>query len=72
MPIAVRPSTAERIRSVCVRATAAMLAVDGFAPVDTQIHHLLDDGAVAVARTQTLRMRSAVDGRTAMGMGRLS
>ena len=59
MPIAVRPSTAERIRSVCVRATAAMLAVDGFAPVDTQIHHLLDDGAVAVA--------AAVDSRLVTG-----
>jgi hypothetical protein len=49
IPSSPAPSTAERVRSVCVRATAAMLAVDGFAPVDIQIHHLLDDGAVAVA-----------------------
>src|SRR5258708_7717909 len=36
------PSTAERIRSVCVRATGAMLAVDRVAPEDTAVHHLLD------------------------------
>jgi Protein of unknown function (DUF2470) len=42
------PSTAERVRSVCVRATGAMLAVDGFAPVNTAVHHLLGDGAFAV------------------------
>ena len=51
MPAATQqaPTTAERVRSVCVRATGAMLAVDGFAPVDTAVHHLLGDGAFAVA-----------------------
>jgi hypothetical protein len=51
MPVAspLAPSAAERIRSVCVRAAAAMLAVDGYTPVDTPLHHLLDDGTFAVA-----------------------
>ena len=44
------PTTAERVRSVCMRATGAMLAVDGLAPVDTAVHHLLGDGAFAADR----------------------
>ena len=62
MPVASSPgpSTAERIRSVCVRATGALLAVDGYAPVDTPIHHLLDDGAFAVAATADSEMSAAV------------
>lgn len=41
------PSTAERIRSVCMRA-AALLAVDGTEPVAAPVCQLLDDGSVAV------------------------
>jgi hypothetical protein len=50
MPVASppAPSAAERIRSVCVSATGAMLAVDGHTAVDTPVHHLLDDGAFAI------------------------
>lgn len=43
------PSTAERIRSVCLRAGHALLAVDGLAPLTTPVQHLLDDGTFAVA-----------------------
>ena len=47
------PTTAERIRSACVRAGGALLAIeedDARAdPVATPIRHLLDDGSFAVA-----------------------
>src|SRR4051812_19368162 len=42
------PTTAERIRSACVRAGGAMLAVEGLDPTTTPIHHLLDDGSFAI------------------------
>ena len=53
------PTTAERIRSACVRAGGALLALedDGVSdrigarqdPVATPVHHLLDDGSFAIA-----------------------
>lgn len=43
------PTTAERIRSACVRAGGALLAVAGEEPVATPIRHLLYDGSFAVA-----------------------
>jgi hypothetical protein len=47
------PTTAERIRSACVRAGGALLAIEeddtGEDPVATPIHHLLADGSFAVA-----------------------
>jgi hypothetical protein len=46
------PTTAERIRSTCVRAAQALLAiegVDGAEPLTTPLHHLLADGSFAVA-----------------------
>src|ERR1700761_4751780 len=42
------PTTAERIRSTCVRAGGALLAVDGTEPLTTPVHHLLDDGSFAM------------------------
>jgi Protein of unknown function (DUF2470) len=45
---AAAPTTAERIRSACVRAGGAMLAVEGVEPVSTPVHHLLDDGSFAI------------------------
>jgi hypothetical protein len=42
------PTTAERIRSACARGGGAMLAVEGAEPAPTPVHHLLDDGSVAV------------------------
>jgi hypothetical protein len=45
---AAAPTTAERIRSACVRASGAMLAVEGVEPTSTPVHHLLDDGSFAV------------------------
>jgi hypothetical protein len=42
------PTTAERIRSACVRAGGAMLAVEGVEPTTTPVHHLLDDGSFAI------------------------
>ena len=43
------PTTAERIRSACVRAGGALLAVEGADPVSSPVHHLLYDGTFAVA-----------------------
>jgi uncharacterized protein DUF2470 len=43
------PTTAERIRSTCVRAGGALLAVERAEPFTTPLHHLLDDGSFAVA-----------------------
>jgi Protein of unknown function (DUF2470) len=62
MPVASppAPSAAERIRSVCVRATGAMLAVDGYPAVDAPVHHLLDDGAFAVTAAADSDMTAAV------------
>jgi hypothetical protein len=42
------PTTAERIRSACARGGGAMLAVEGVEPAPTSVHHLLDDGSVAI------------------------
>lgn len=62
MPVASppTPSTAERIRSVCVNATGAMLAVDGFAPAEIAVHHLLDDGTFAVTAAADSAIAAAV------------
>src|SRR6187200_2857563 len=42
------PTTAERIRSTCARATGAMLAIEGVEPTASAVHHLLEDGSVAI------------------------
>lgn len=42
------PTTAERIRSACLRASGAILALDGAEPETATIHHLLPDGMVAI------------------------
>lgn len=41
------PSTAERIRSACVRAGSALLALEGVEPESTPVHHLMADGSFA-------------------------
>lgn len=55
------PTTAERIRSACVRAGGALLALESVQPrqdpVVTPVHHLLPDGSFALA------LPSAGDGR---------
>jgi hypothetical protein len=43
------PTTAERIRTACVRAGGALLAIESSEPLTTPIHHLLPDGSFAVA-----------------------
>ncbi|WIM86584.1 DUF2470 domain-containing protein [Candidatus Mycobacterium wuenschmannii] len=43
------PTTAERIRSTCIRAGGALLAVESAEPLTTPLHHLLADGSFAVA-----------------------
>ncbi|MEO3759918.1 DUF2470 domain-containing protein [Mycobacterium sp. B14F4] len=58
------PTTAERIRSACARAGGAMLAVEGChsgGPTESPVHHLLDDGSVAI----TVPVDSVVAGEVA-------
>jgi hypothetical protein len=55
------PSAAERIRSVCVRASGALLAVDGYPAVETGVHHLLHDGAFVVTAAADSEMTAAVE-----------
>jgi hypothetical protein len=47
------PTTSERIRSACIRAGGALLAIENAdartEPVATPVHHLLHDGSFAVA-----------------------
>jgi hypothetical protein len=43
------PTAAEQIRSTCVRAGGALLAVERAEPLTTPLHYLLDDGSFAVA-----------------------
>jgi len=43
------PTTAERIRSTSVRASGALLGIEGAEPLTTPLHHLLADGSFAVA-----------------------
>ena len=47
-PAMTAPTTAERIRSTCVRAGGAMLAIEGVEPTACAVHHLLHDGSFAV------------------------
>lgn len=51
-----KPTTAERVRSACAGAGAAMLAADGVCPTPTPVHHLLPDGSLAI----TVSYRSAI------------
>ncbi|MGB8408001.1 MAG: DUF2470 domain-containing protein [Mycobacterium sp.] len=46
--IATTPSTAERVRSACARATGALLAAENAEPVTTPVHHFLADGSFAI------------------------
>jgi hypothetical protein len=50
MPVATipAPTTAERIRSACVRADDAILALENAEPLATGMHHLLADGSFAI------------------------
>ncbi|ANW62311.1 prephenate dehydratase [Mycolicibacterium murale] len=41
------PTTAERVRSACVRAGSALLALEGVDPESTPVHHLMADGSFA-------------------------
>ncbi|MDI9918601.1 DUF2470 domain-containing protein [Rhodococcus sp. IEGM 1379] len=43
------PSTAERVRSACVRAQDAVLAIEGSEPTVTSLHHLRSNGDIVVA-----------------------
>lgn len=64
------PTTAERVRSACMRAEGALLAADGAPPVDTPVQHLLPDGSFALtvseASAVALAATDSVDGVAAV------
>ena len=43
------PTTAERVRSACMRAEGTALAIDGSDPVITSLHHLRPNGEMILA-----------------------
>ena len=43
------PTTAERVRSACMRAEGTALAIDGSDPVITSVHHLRPNGEMILA-----------------------
>jgi hypothetical protein len=47
------PTTAERVRSACIRAESAILALEGSEPECTAVHHLLADGSFAITVPNT-------------------
>ena len=53
------PTTAERVRSACMRAEGAALAIDGSDPVITSLHHLRPNGEMIIA-VPTDSLHSAV------------
>ncbi|MEW5809420.1 MAG: DUF2470 domain-containing protein [Actinomycetota bacterium] len=62
------PTTAERIRSACARATGAMVATDGLAPTPTPVVHLLCDGSVALTLPVASRLAATVTAAGAAGV----
>ena len=61
------PTTAERIRSTCVQADGALLAVEGAEPVTTPLHHLLADGSFAVGVPLSDAVTAQLSGSDAAG-----
>ena len=62
------PTTAERVRSACVRAGAAILAADGAPPSPTPVHHLLADGSFALTVPRHSAVALAVAGADTGGV----
>lgn len=62
------PTTAERIRSACVRAGGAILAAEGVEPVATPVHHLLEDGSFAITVPAYGKLAGMVINSGASGM----
>lgn len=59
------PTTAERVRSACVRAGGAILAADSVPPAPAPIHHLMPDGSFALTVPSDSAMaRAAADAGT--------
>ena len=56
------PTTAERVRSACVRAQSALLALDGAEPEAVAVHHLLVDGSFALTVPTHGTIAATVDG----------
>ncbi|AFM19700.1 hypothetical protein Mycch_5013 [Mycolicibacterium chubuense NBB4] len=67
-PPTAAPTTAERIRSACVRAGGAMIAAEGLEPTPTPVHHLLGDGSFAITVPADGAVASAVLSAGAAGV----
>ena len=62
------PTTAERVRSACVRAAAAILAVDSVGPAAAPVHHLMADGSFALTVPSDSAMADAAAGAGTAGL----
>ncbi|HEY5149852.1 MAG TPA: DUF2470 domain-containing protein [Mycobacterium sp.] len=62
------PTTAERVRSACVCATAAILAADCVPPATAPMHHLLADGSFALTVPSDSPMADASAGAGTAGI----
>jgi len=56
------PTTAERVRSACVGAAAAILAADSVPPAAAPVHHLMADGSFALTVPSDSAMAHAATG----------
>jgi len=56
------PTTAERVRSACVGAVAAILAADSVPPAAAPVHHLMADGSFALTVPSDSAMAHAATG----------
>ena len=62
------PTTAERVRSACVRATAAILAAEAVPPATAPVHHLMADGSFALTVPSDSAMADAAAGAGTAGV----
>ena len=62
------PTTAERVRSACVGAAAAILAADPVPPATAPVHHLMADGSFALTVPSDSAMADAAAGAGTAGL----
>ena len=56
------PTTAERVRTACMRASGAILAADSVPPAPTPVHHLMPDGSFALTVASESAMAASASG----------
>jgi hypothetical protein len=62
------PTTAERVRTACVSADAAILAADSVPPATAPVHHLMADGSFALTVSSDSPLADAAAGAGPAGI----